>query len=154
MLTPRGQALCDYMLGPGYFFIMSSKSTCLPRDDKRPVSRCWGPNFLLSCQIRAHAYPKSTSARWVHAGAWIFFLIMPNKSTCLPEEHKHPVSTCWGLIFLIKSNKSTCLPRGHKRPVSTCLGLDFFLSCQIRAHTYPENTSAWWAHALSSSNHA
>ena len=115
--------------------------------------------FFWSCPKRAHTHPKSTSTRWVHDGAWNIFLIIPNKRTCLLEEHKRLVSTWWDLIFfLIIPNKSSQIFFNHAKkehilsPRAQALGEYmlgpgiFFWSCQIRAHAYPKSTSARWVH--------
>ena len=101
--------------GLDFFLIMPNKSTWLPgkymptRRVQTPGEHMLGPGIFLSCQIRVHDYPESKchpesrSTRRAHAGAWNFFLITPNKSTCLPEE-KAVFSRC--KRFYSKKQKS------------------------------------------------
>ena len=49
--------------------------------------------------------PRAPAPREYMLGPGFFLLIMPNKSTCLPEEHKRLVSTCWGLDFFVNHTK-------------------------------------------------
>ena len=67
------------------------ESKCLPGEYKHPKSTCWGQEFFFNHAKydymptqKVNACPESTSTRRVHAGARNFFLIIPNKSTCLP----------------------------------------------------------------------